>query len=96
MSKIGAVEILNEFTYNKLEKVFKGKTPTDKTVLLMRLFAERNINTPELLILQKEKISSKVTGLDLLNSTYPRSTLYEKIQRSDKKSIVRTIDLLNT
>ncbi|MDK6679220.1 MULTISPECIES: hypothetical protein [unclassified Aerococcus] len=52
--KIGDIEIENIATQKVLASILENKEPTNKTILLLRLFLEQNINLSELLILKKD------------------------------------------
>lgn len=68
MNKISKINIPNKHTFVNLSEVFKNKNPTNKTVLLLRLYAEKHISVEEMLILKKEDIVAKKTGKELMEN----------------------------
>lgn len=96
LNKIGDIEVFNDFTYQKLQNVFEGKKPTNKTILLMRLFAERNINATEMRLLKEDEIVINNTGADIIDSVNSSGVLYENIKGMNTLSITNTLELLNS
>ncbi len=64
MQKINDILIPNQVTYEKLTKIFENKKPTKKTVLLLRLYTERNINVNEMMTLNSESNTTTKKGVD--------------------------------
>lgn len=83
MNKIGEINIPNKYTLANLSEVFKNKNPTNKTILLLRLYAEKHISAQEMYILKKEDITVKKTGKDLMKNQNRSKNIYKKIQHLD-------------
>lgn len=66
MKVINDVEISNKYTFKKLTKILENKKPTNKTVLLLRLYIEQNINTDEMLILVKNDLKTNKKAKDFV------------------------------
>lgn len=64
MQKINDIQIPNKYTFEKLTQVFRDKKPTNKTVLLLRLYMEQNIDVSEMHVLVQNVVSNKRKGKD--------------------------------
>lgn len=89
LNKIGGINIPNKYTFLNLSEVFKNKKPTNKTILLLRLYAEKHISAQEMLTLKEEDVIVTKTGKDLINNQNHSKDIYLKIQNFDKYGIQR-------
>lgn len=96
LNKIGDITIFNEFTYQKLRKIFEGKNPTNKTILLMRLFAERNIDVDEMIILKEDEGVVQDTAEELVDNSANAMFLYENLKKLEENELLSTTELLES
>lgn len=61
--KMNSISITNIETYHKLKQIFKGKDPTDRTILIWRLLLEGHINEDEAkIIIDNDKFKAVKNG----------------------------------
>lgn len=99
MQQIKDVQIPNQYTFNKLQKIFKNKKPTNKSVLLLRLYVERNIDGAEMDILlkvdvKKEKTAKEFVRLKKKSPKPVQNNLYNKVASLNQFNNKRLIDKL--
>ncbi|MDK6597071.1 MULTISPECIES: hypothetical protein [Aerococcus] len=63
--KIGNIIINDEAVFQQLEKTFENKNPTNRTILILKLFCEKSISIQELKILQSPRLMTNKKGQDL-------------------------------
>lgn len=83
MNKIGDISIVNDQTFQNLKNVFNNKNPTNKTILLLRLYAEKNISVTELEILSSEDVKNDKKGYELLKQQNAPIVVFERIKALD-------------
>lgn len=96
VQKINSIQIPNDYTFNKLNKLLKNKKPTPKTVLLLRLYTEQNITVPEMKILINDGIQKKKTAKSFIDkkkieTVSRQNDLFKKIIQLDRYKNSRTL-----
>lgn len=101
MQEINDIQIPNKYTYEKLTQLFRDKKPTSKTVLLLRLYTEQNIDGSEMHLLVQNQVPSKKKGNDFTTKKFDEpkakiNSLLKNITELDvyKDKHVRLIDKL--
>lgn len=101
MQQINDIQITNKYTFEKLNKIFMNKKPTNKTVLLLRLYTEQNIDVSEMHVLVQNEVANKRKGKDFTKENFtepkPKShLLFKNIAQLDvyKDNHVKLIDKL--
>lgn len=88
MNQLGDIKIFNYKTFTKLQGIFNGKKPTNKTILLLRLYIERDISSNELMILKQQDYPTNKLGSSFEKNVVSdrNNVLYERIEALDKHS----------
>lgn len=98
MNKIGDINIVNDQTFQNLKNVFNNKNPTNKTILLLRLYAEKNISVTELEILSSEDVKNDRKGYELLKQQNTPRAIFDRIKALDystkRESLITKIKMI--
>lgn len=97
MQEINDIKIPNKYTFEKLTEIFKDKKPTNKTVLLLRLYTEQNIDVSEIHVLVQNEVPNRRKGKDFTTKEFDKpktNSLFTNLAKLDvyKNNHVKLID----